>query len=167
MSDGQNVSKQLGNSLGHRWRTELATHEQATNLCILWETLTDQASNAWDSWFANRRSGYTPGERLFFMISPWHLRDRVAAQEFWSEFGDHANPADNDFILGFAEGALGLDAKGEVPGDLLREVVLAALEFECPTVEDIVKATGICEDSAARMLHAAETFGLLRNKQPQ
>jgi hypothetical protein len=166
MSEDHNVSRHHGNSIGHCWRTELATQEHAANLRGLWSKMTDKASNAWDSWFARPRSEHTPGERLFFIISPKEDGDRAAAQEFWSELGAAADPSDKDFVQGFAEGALGLDAEGKVDEKSLRKVVAAAIELERPTLENIVDATGICEDCAGRLLHAAETFGFVTYEQP-
>ena len=76
MSEEQNVSKLLGNTIGHCWRTEVATQEQAAKLRGLWSKLNDKASDLWDSWFEEEGSAYTPGERLFFVLSPKEDGDR-------------------------------------------------------------------------------------------
>jgi hypothetical protein len=162
MKECENVSKRLGNSLGHRWRTEIATLDQASKLRDLWSNLTNEGS--WDLWFA-KRDDFTPGERLFFVLSPEHRRGHLAAYLFWREFGDAADPAHTDFVQGFAEGALGLDTEGQVDEESLRKVVRAAMELEQPTLKNIVNATGISEDCAGRLLHAAETFGFVTYEQ--
>src|SRR5437660_4211599 len=121
MSDYPNVSKRTGNAVGHRWRTERATPDHAEKLIALWSILTD--ASRWDSFFAQGNG--TPGERLFFMLSPDHCGGCLAAHLFWREFTD-ADPRNGDFVQAFAEGALGFSAEGKVHGELLRKVVLAA-----------------------------------------
>ena len=111
-------SHKAGSKAGKNWAKDVAEVPQLQNL----EQLRDSCSTSheWGLQFdGESNSAYSTAERLAFGINPEMEGERNDAAGFWEiAVGDgpvvESNLADDEFMRGFAEGAL--DVWGEVKG---------------------------------------------------
>ncbi|MGE0536751.1 MAG: hypothetical protein AB7O68_17400 [Pirellulales bacterium] len=111
-------SYEAGFETGKKWAEVNADAKQLQNLEQLWDSCS--TSHEWELQFdGESNSVYSAAERLAFEINPEMDGERNEAAGFWEiAVGDDAvaesNLADDEFMRGFAEGAL--DVWGEVKG---------------------------------------------------
>jgi len=95
-----------GREAGEKWAKQTAEYAELRRLGELEEGM---SQGDWESWFeTSGNSAFGAAERLVFAIQPENDHDRRATQEFWEFVGGEDTERTDDFVRGFADGALSI-----------------------------------------------------------
>ena len=102
---GDSKSKQLGYEAGQFWASNRAEAHELERV----DQFLAGTSTTLKAILQGESGAFSPGEILYFAISPENDGDRSYATDFWDGYADNENVAlDGSFVLGFAEGAVAI-----------------------------------------------------------